>query len=217
MNTPGASVLIGTPAYGGMVHSDFVNALLGYQRAKVNFALMTIGNESLITRARNTIVSEFHARTEFSHLLFLDADVLLPPEGLQRMLASGCDVIGAAVALKGRRPDGSRIFNIGRLLGEAGPLYQVERIGTDALLLSRGAVDALVAEARREGRVYSRGTDTRGVELQAPVQYDVFRVGVVGEEYLSEDFWVCRQLRQLGFPVHLDPTIVTRHSGTMEA
>jgi hypothetical protein len=40
---------------------------------------------------------------------------------------------------------------------------------------------------------------------------------VVDDEYLSEDFWVCRQLRELGFAIHLDPTIVTRHSGMMEA
>ena len=210
-------ILIGTPAYGGMVHTDLVNALLHYRQLQLNFALMTIGNESLITRARNTILSEFHARPEFSHLLFLDADVQLPADGLKRMLASGCDVIGAAVALKGRNPDGTRRFNIGRLLGEAGPFHQVERIGTAALLLSRRAVSALVADAQRDGRVFSRGLGVQGDELRAPLQYDVFRVGVVDDEYLSEDYWVCRELRRLGFPIHLDPTIVTRHSGTMTA
>lgn len=217
MNAPAPRLLIGTPAYGGMMHSDCVSALLQYQRAGIDFALMSIGNESLITRARNTILSEFHARTEFDYLLFLDADVLLPPFGLRRMLESGRDVIGAAVALKGRNANGGRIFNIGALRGEDGALYEVERIGTAALLLSRAAVDALVDDARRDGRVYSRGYSVRGVDLQASVQYDVFRTGVVDDEYLSEDYWVCRELRRLGFPVYLDPTIVTRHSGMMEA
>lgn len=217
MSVSAPRLLIGTPAYGGMLHSDCVSALLQYQRAGIDFALMCISNESLITRARNTVASEFHARTDFSHLLFLDADVLLPPAGLRRMLASGRDVIGAAVALKGRNPAGGRIFNIGALCGEDGALYEVERIGTAALLLSRAAVDALVGDARRDGRVYSRGYHVRGIDLQAPVQYDVFRTGVVGDEYLSEDYWVCRELRRLGFPVYLDPAIVTRHSGMMEA
>ncbi|MDE2084326.1 MAG: hypothetical protein KGI64_05645 [Xanthomonadaceae bacterium] len=217
MNAPAPRLLIGTPAYGGMIHSDCVSALLQYQRAGIDFALMSIGNESLITRARNTILSEFHARTEYSHLLFLDADVLLPPAGLRRLLGSGRDVIGAAVALKGRNAAGGRIFNIGALRGEDGALYEVERVGTAALLLSRAAVDALVNDARTHGRVYSSGYNVRGVELQASVQYDVFRTGVVGDEYLSEDYWVCRELRRLGFPVYLDPTIVTRHSGMMQA
>lgn len=217
MNAIAPRLMIGTPAYGGMMHSDYVSALLLYQRAGINFALMSIGNESLITRARNTIVSEFYAREDFSHLLFLDADVLLPPGGLQRLLDSGRDVIGAAVALKGRNASGGRIFNVGSLLGEDGPLYKIERIGTAALLLSRAAVDALVVDARREGRVYSRGFSLRGIDLRAGVQYDLFRTGVVGDEYLSEDYWVCRELRRLGFAVYLDPTIVTRHSGMMEA
>lgn len=217
MNLPAHNLLIGTPAYGGMVHSDFASALLGYQHAQIQFALMTIGNESLITRARNTILAEFHARTEFSHLLFLDADVLLPAPGLYRMLASGHDVIGAAVALKGRNAAGGRIFNIGRLQGEQGPFYQVERIGTAALLLSRRAANLLVEDARADARVYSLGVMVRGLQLQAGVQYDVFRTGVVGDEYLSEDFWVCRELRRLGLSIYLDPTIVTRHSGIMEA
>ncbi len=217
MNAPAPRLLIGTPAYGGMMHSDCVSALLQYQRAGIDFALMSISNESLITRARNTILSEFHARTEFSQMLFLDADVLLPAAGLRRMLDAGRDVIGAAVALKGRNPAGGRIFNIGALRGEDGALYEVERVGTAALLLSRAAVGALVDDARRDGRVYSRGYHLRGIELRASVQYDVFRTGVVGDEYLSEDYWVCRELRRLGFPVYLDPTIVTRHSGMMEA
>lgn len=217
MSTLTPMLMIGTPAYGGMVHTDFASALLRYQQQRIGFALMTIGNESLITRARNTILAEFVVRTEFTHLLFLDADVHLPAEGLQRLIDAKCDVVGAAVALKGRNPDGTRIFNIGRLCGEKDSLYQVERIGTAALLLSRRAVDALVAHARSEGRIYARTNEVRGIALEAAIQYDVFRVGVAGEEYLSEDFWVCRELRQLGFPIHVDPTILTRHSGTMEA
>ena len=217
MSAAAANLLIGTPAYGGMVHSDFANALLGYQQAQIAFSLMTIGNESLITRARNTIVSEFAARAEFTHLLFLDADVMLPAPGLRRLLDAGRDVVGAAVALKGRNRSGGRIFNVGRLVGEDRGHYLVERIGTAALLLSRRAVDALIADARADGRIYERGWLVRGLALQAGVQYDVFRTGVVDAEYLSEDFWVCRELRRLGFPIHLDPMIVTRHSGTMEA
>ena len=135
-----AHVLIGTPAYGGMIHSDYVNALLTYQHAGISFGLMTIGNESLITRARNTILSEFLLREEFTHLLFIDADVLLPAPGLGRLIAHNKDVIGAPVALKARQADGSRVFNTGALCGEEGPLYKCKRIGTAVFMLSRRAV-----------------------------------------------------------------------------
>lgn len=207
-------LMVGTPAYGGMVHTDFVSTLLQFQAANIRFTLMTIGNESLITRARNTIFSAFHARPEFSHLLFLDGDVFLPADGLKRMLAHNKDVIGAPVALKGRGPDGRRIFNVGAAIGEDGPLLINERIGTAALMLSRQAVNALADEARQDGRVYRRATTSRG-DFDAEIHYDVFRTGVVNGEYLSEDYWVCRVLRGLGFPTHVDPVIVTRHHGTI--
>jgi hypothetical protein len=204
------NLLIGTPAYAGQVHVDYVSALLVFQRERLPFTLMTIGNESLITRARNTIISAFHERRDFTHLLFLDGDVHLPHEGLTRMLRHGKDVVAAAVALKGAAPDGGRLFNVGRTIGEDGPLLVVERVGTAALLLSRAAADALVADARAGQRVYEPSALAQG---NGAIQYDVFRVGVVDGEYLSEDFWVCHALRRLGFRIHVDPTIVTRHSG----
>lgn len=207
------SLLVGTPAYGGMMHCDMVQQLLAYQQAGVPFSLMSVGNESLITRARNSILSEFHARPEYSHLLFLDADVVLGIDGLQRLLKSGVDVVAAPVALKGRNPDGSAIFNTGQCLGEAGTLLQVEHVGTAALLLSRAAVDALVDQAVQEGRVYQRARQVRGESARAREHVDVFRVGVVDGQYLSEDYWVCHELRALGFPIHIDPGIVTHHWG----
>lgn len=216
--SPDFNLLIGTPAYGGMMHADYVTALLGYQGSGIRFSLMSIGNESLITRARNTILSEFVAREEFSHLLFLDADVLLPAAGLARMIGYGKHVIGAPVALKARTADGGRIFNVGYACGEDGPLLLCDRIGTGALMLSRDAVTSLVEDAKAQGHVYARGsTALLGTPLRARVFYDVFRVGVIDDEYLSEDYWMCRTLRRLGFAIHVDPTVVTQHSGAMRA
>ena len=34
---------------------------------------------------------------------------------------------------------------------------------------------------------------------------------------LSEDYWVCETLRRLGFAIHVDPVVVTQHSGVMKA
>lgn len=207
-------LMIATPAYGGVVHLSYVITLLALPAAGIAFELIGIANESLITRARNALIATFHARRQFTHLLFLDADVGLPAAGLARMIAAGKDVIGAPVALKGRGTMGERIFNTGRVIGEDGALMLHERIGTAALLLSRPAVDALVEEARQRGGVYERMSTLVG-DGAVNIHYDVFRTGAVDGEYLSEDFWVCATLRRLGFDIHVDPTIVTTHHGTI--
>lgn len=207
-------LLIGTPAYGGMVHVEYTSSLLLMLEAKIPFTHFTISNESLITRARNTIISFFHARPEFTHLLFIDGDVRIDPEGVKRMLSHGKDVVGAPVALKGRSVDGQRIFNIGSNFGSEGPLWVNERIGTAVLMLSRHAVNALVEDAKANGRTYRRSHPQRGDD-SFTVHYDIFQVGVHLEEYLSEDFWACYRLRQLGFNIYVDPWVVTHHHGTV--
>ena len=83
-----------------------------------------------------------------------------------------------------------------------------------ALLLSRAACDALIEDAIEHGRTYARARTLVG-NTDTSVHYDVFRVGVHNNEYLSEDYWVCRRLRTLGFDVLIDPTIVTTHVGSM--
>jgi hypothetical protein len=207
-------VMIATPAYGGAVHLAYVTSLLAFHAAKIPFALVGMSNESLITRARNALISTFQARTAFTHLLFLDADVGLPAQGLARMIAAGKDVIGAPVPLKGHGPQGERLFNVGRCIGEDGALTLHERIGTAALMLSRRACDALIDEARARGGVYERMSTLVG-DAGVTIHYDVFRAGAVDGEYLSEDYWACATLRRLGFAIHVDPSIVTTHHGTM--
>lgn len=209
-----ASVMVATPAYAGAVQLSYVRSLLDFAALGIRFTLVGIANESLVTRARNALLSTFHARREYTHLFFLDADVGLSAAALARMLAAGKDVIGAPVPLKGRGPRGERIFNVGRSVGEAGALVLCERIGTAALLLTRRAVDALVAEACQRGGVYQPMSTLVG-DAGVDVHYDVFRTGVVDGEYLSEDFWACATLRRLGFAIHVDPAIVTTHHGTL--
>ena len=208
---PTPNILIGTPAYAGMVHIDYLSAISDYFRAGMRFTVSAIGNESLITRARNTILSKFHADPGYTHLFFQDGDVHFSARGLQQLLDHNVDVIGAAVPLKGYNEQSERIFNVGACLGEFGRLQEVERIGTAALLLSRAAIAALVEDAIREGRIYVGASATGS--SHSNTCYDVFQVGVSGDEYLSEDFWVCKRLRQLGFSIYFDPELVTRHQG----
>ncbi len=210
---PEANILIGTPAYAGQVHVDYVHALLSFYRAGVRFSLMTVDKESLITRARNAIISQFAELTDYSHLLFLDGDVYIDGEDVKRLLEYDKDVIGAAVPLKGTDNRGKQLYNTGQALRQEGSLVVSDRIGTAVLMLSRPAVIALIDDAISEKRVYSTSPDHHQSNKPHVPQYDVFQVGVVDGLYLSEDYWVCHRLRELGFGIHIDPAIRVRHHG----
>jgi len=208
------NVFIGTPAYNSQVHTAYLNGALEFASAGIAFSIYTIGNESLITRARNTVISRFVALEQFTHLLFLDADISLDAKGLKKLLSRGKDVIGAPVPLKGKTPEGP-VYNMGPIRDREGVVAQTNRIGTAVLLLSRAAVEALVEDAKKDGRVYAPNPLGQTGEEDTP-QYDVFQVGVRDGEYLSEDFWVCERLRELGFDIHVDISVKPRHYGVYE-
>ena len=209
------TILVGTPCYNGMLHQDYVKSVIEYSNMKFPINYMHIGNESLITRGRNTIISYFyHEREKYTHLLFIDADIYLPAEGLQRLMAANADVIGAAVPMKGFNADGTHVFNVsGKVVEDKKTkLFEVERVGTAVLMLSRAAVESLIEDAIKDNRVYPGNTLTRG-EKSPKENYDIFSVGVKNGMYLSEDYWVCVKLRELGYKVLVDPSIMVRHSG----
>jgi hypothetical protein len=54
----------------------------------INVDISTIGNESLITRARNYFVSLTLANKSYTHLLFVDADITFDPLSVIRMIQS---------------------------------------------------------------------------------------------------------------------------------
>lgn len=208
------NILIGTPAYGGNVHCDYVHSLMNVEAAKnygiFDYSLFTITNESLITRARNTIISYFYNNNNFTHLLWIDADLGFPANTVPLLLKQEKDIIGCPVPLKGKDDSGNQAFNVGNCLSqtEDGNIVEVDYIGNAMLLMSRQCVDDLCKDAD----IYKPSNLTRGYR-QKEWQYDVFQVGVVDGKYLSEDFWICHKLRNLGYKIYVLLSIPIIHNG----
>jgi len=145
----------------------------------------------------------------------LDADIYLHVDELVKLIAHEVDVIGAPVRLKGfNKFDNSPVFNTGKLIEDKGKgLVVMDRIGTAVFMLSRKAVDVLVEHAKENGDIYGGNPHTRGDADIEISQYDIFKTGVFDGEYLSEDYYVCRVLRELGFDTNVDMTCKTKHNG----
>lgn len=209
------NLFIGTPAYNSMVHTDYLHSMIDFQKNKVPMTVMTIGNESLIPRGRNTVISYFHTLTDFSHLLYLDADIFLEFQAFMKLMSHEKDVIAAPVALKGFDDKGQPVYNTGKILKKLkDDLYTVDRVGTAVLILSRNATNALVKDAIDNNQIYKPNLYSRGdANPNIIYHYNVFSTGITDEEYDSEDFFICHKLIKLGFDIHLDPTVRVRHNG----
>ena len=70
------SVFVATPCYGGLVYYTYLRSLLDtvvhLNNAGVGVKIAGMGNESLITRARNQMVAQF-LETDCTHMMFIDA------------------------------------------------------------------------------------------------------------------------------------------------
>lgn len=98
-------LLIGTPCYGGSLSVNYFHAMRRLlpllEQQGVAVTIKTLAQESLISRARNTIVAEFLGRPECTHLLFIDADIGFEAALVPRLLAHGQPLVCAAYPMKG--------------------------------------------------------------------------------------------------------------------
>ena len=76
-----------------------MHGVLGLQAWSMNegvgLKVQTMGNESLITRARNTMVSMFLDDQDYigTHLLFIDADIGFVPQNIERLIRADKDIV----------------------------------------------------------------------------------------------------------------------------
>ena len=98
------NIFVGTPCYGGMISVNYFESCLRLMSEcavnNVGLQFGTIGNESLVTRARNTLVQLFMDDKQYTHLLFIDADIGFSPDNLKRYFEYDKDVICAPYPMK---------------------------------------------------------------------------------------------------------------------
>lgn len=212
------SLLVGTPAYGCQLVTDYFSSMCSLIRGAlesegVNIDFVQPGNESLIPRGRNSVISYFYLSQKYTHLLWLDADIgLTNPNSVPALIKHGLDVVGAPVPLKGFDSEGMPVLNVGKVydFDSNTGLAEVDRVGNAVLLMSYQAAKDLCESSEV---YYKSPSYTRGVFLTEK-NFDVFKVGAVDGEYLSEDYYVCKQLREnLGYKIYVDFTIPCRHWG----
>jgi hypothetical protein len=98
------SIYIATPAYGEQVSVYYARSLARvFAIASSNGIPVTysaIGNESLITRARNEMAGTF-LESESTHMLFIDADISFDPMDVFTLALHKKEFVAAAYPVKG--------------------------------------------------------------------------------------------------------------------
>ena len=78
-------LFVGTPMYGGICNNLYLGSMLNIQNVCSQIGLQltffSVANESIVSFARNNVVKEF-LETDYTHLLFVDADIGFDPDDI---------------------------------------------------------------------------------------------------------------------------------------
>ena len=201
------------PCYGGMLTESCFMSYIKWgnvcRQLGIDWTMETMTNESLISRARNTLTAKFLHNKESTHLMFIDADIGWEPWHLLVMLNRDVDVIGGLYPMKSLPVK----WCVNGFEGaEEGPdgLQEVSKTGTGFLLIKRAVFEKLDAHPATKPFMNDIGLPT---ELNSYMK-TYFDTAVRENRYYSEDWTFCENWRDLGGKVWVDKRVLLKHTGT---
>jgi hypothetical protein len=202
------------PCYGGMLtESTFMSYIKWSNTCRqlgIDWTMETMTNESLISRARNTLTAKFLHNKESTHLMFIDADIGWEPWHLLVMLNAQKDVIGGLYPMKSLPVKWCVNGFDGAEVSEDGNLQEVSKTGTGFMLIARDVFEKLNAHPATKPFMNDIGLPA---ELN-PYMKTYFDTAVRENRYYSEDWTFCENWRDLGGKVWVDKRVLLRHTGT---
>ena len=224
-------ICIATPMYGGNAKSVYVSAVADLmsslaRRGHTVFQI-SVTNESLITRARNTLAHEF-MKTDYDALLFIDGDHGFVSDDVVAMVESDKDLIGAiypmkainwenvrkaALAGKQNLEEYSGLFAV-NLLPEVKQIknnepFPVMDIGTGMMFIRRNVFEDLKSICK----TYKSNSVTGSIKYGEDV-IEYFTTMITEDGILlSEDYAFCAMWRSLGNQVWAAPWVRISHAG----
>jgi hypothetical protein len=200
-------------------------------------------NESLITRARNYCVDEF-MRSEAEHLMFIDSDIGFNPHDVIALMALQAqepekyNIIGGPYpkkciswekiklavdkGLADEDPGnldkyvGDYVFNPKQNTGSIaiGEPCEVLEIGTGFMMITKDAckkfVEAYPQYSYRPDHVRTEAFDgSREI-----MQFFQAEIDPKSKRYLSEDYWFCQKVQEIGLSTWFCPWMKLQHVGS---
>lgn len=184
-------------------------------------ALSCVG-DSHVDRARNVVANQFVENNQTDWLLWIDDDIEFGPQHIARLFVhamNGHKFVCGHYAMKCLKP--TFVANVAP--GQIGPdketgLIEITDAGTGFLLVHRDVFLALRDHPRVVPYQCAPNTPFPGAK-----HYPYFQSGTYGpkdpttglQNWLSEDWMLCRMWQELGGKVYGDTEIKLRHFGTL--
>jgi hypothetical protein len=227
-------IFIATPCFGGLVSQHYMLSILSLiqygSQAGFDTTIALLGHDSLVTRSRNTLVTQFLNTPVATHLMFIDADISFEPEHIHRMLAFNKDFVAGIYPLKVINWDNAALkrMTTGETFQSAPLLYvgtpcvgkDLEREGNFTtgiycgggfMLLKRNVIERMIAAYPQ---THYKGANAYS-NAKGEDNYALFdcMIDPESQTYVSEDFGFCQRWRDIGGKIWLDTEGKLTHIG----
>jgi hypothetical protein len=223
------NVLLATPCYISAVSMNYVTSLFEFTHEAIRLGLSSslhMRSESLVTRGRNEIVKFFLMNEQYTHLFWIDSDIVFKPAAAIRLLLSDYDVATGIYPIKRFNwpqqgvpagttkesfetlytdypfnPVGLGSEPLAKFVGEQG-FIEVAEAPTGFMVIKRQVFSRLMQSYPELNYV----PDGPPNNPEAPFYWLFFDCMVDPDtrRYLSEDYAFCRRWRDIGGQVHAD-------------
>lgn len=202
-----------TPCYGGQIlegcFSSYLRFAMLATKYSIPFSVDTLINESLVSRARNSLVAKFLANPHATHLMFVDADITFAPDDVLKLVLHNKGVVCGAYPMKSTPI--KYVLNIVENAKHEDPLYEVSTSGTGFMLIKREVIEDMISKMPE-----LKHKDSVGLGAQyEPFMYALFDTMIdEHQHYLSEDWTFCKRVREVcNTRVWIDTNIKLDHNG----
>jgi len=201
------------PCYGGMLTESTFTGFIKWanvaRQIGMDWTIETMVNESLISRARNTMTAKFLAMPEATHLMFIDADIGWEPWHLLALLMRKVDVVGGLYPMK-TMPIQWVVNGLANGEQTEDGLIEVSKAGTGFLLIKREVFNKLNSHPAVKPYKNDIGLDP----MYDQFLKTYFDTAVRQQRYYSEDWKFCEDYRDIGGKIYIDKRVLLRHTGT---
>lgn len=238
-------IYIAIPCYGGLISEltfhSLINSIQWFQQNNIAVKIKTLGSESLISRARNKMMTMFLDDRQFdgTHLFFIDADIGFDEINLSRLINLDKEIVTGIYPVKDfdwenvknninlNKIDKDSIeslsvgFNVNLFDSKTQQIVngfaRVKEAATGFMLIKKEAFLKMMKKFPE--RKYF--PDERSAIENSNNAYDFFSVGNFKEDngitrYLSEDYFFCRLWEKCSGEIWSDLASPLTHIGKHE-
>lgn len=212
-------VVIGIPAYEGVIKVPFAVSLIGVQELLITqgieYDIIFCAQGAIISKNRSLLIEDFMAG-DGTDFMFLDFDIGFPPSALLELLKRPEEIVGGVYPNKIQVDDDYPVTleadSENRAIASSdGVLLKAKRLPTGFMRIKRSAIEKMI-----EAYPQLKWTEHWRHQGQIHELYDLFRHVDMDGKWTGEDFGFCDRWRAIGGELWAYPNINFIHAGYKE-